>query len=56
MNLDNDVLLLGEDAAEWDENLQKRQEEMERLALAQQSQVIQLRLPWPPQVDPEQLL
>jgi pre-mRNA-splicing factor CDC5/CEF1 len=56
MNLDNGVPLSGEDAAEQDENLQKRQEETERLALVQRSQVIRLGLPWPPQVDPEQLL
>jgi pre-mRNA splicing factor component len=56
MNLDNDVPLSEEDAAERDERLRRRQEEAERLALAQRSQVVRLGLPRLPQIDPEQLL
>ena len=52
----NGELLSEEDAAERDARLRRKQEEEERKALARRSQVVQLGLPRPANVDPDSLL
>jgi pre-mRNA-splicing factor CDC5/CEF1 len=49
-------VLSEEDAAERDARIRRRKEEEERAALARRSQVVQLGLPRPPNVDLERLL
>lgn len=51
-----DTSLSAEDAAERDARLQRAKEAEERAALARRSQVVQLGLPRPPNVDMEALL
>lgn len=55
-DLANGTPLSEEDAAERDAKLRRQQAEAERLALARRSQVVQLGLPRPANVDVERLL